>query len=355
MLYAVKNTESQDESATANSLLTCFATGRRSPEDVYWLKENSELLRVLTCTESPVSVASLACYERFYQEAPLRLQFFPQYYRFILSICRDLELLGFSGDTYSSLNQFVLNQRFVAGELSDLQRLETHWLTSPFNSASEPDAALLDRVRNFCVNAPYFAVPNRKAAFELTHAVFYISGYGMNNPAWLADLKTSLEYAGMVALLDDDVDLLAEVLVALRYCGVEPPFYWQHVARAAHGSVVATESGTNMPGNDFYHEALTLGWAESLAGGALLANGFTASDAVFSRGSRLRQPTPLRELSGILWRSAERRTGDWGAFSRDAGDALSDVARTHIHALSASCPKFDEFFHHFSRSVAVPR
>jgi hypothetical protein len=44
------------------------------------------------------------------------------------------------------------------------------------------DATLEDRARYFMGRSDTFALPNKKAAYELTHLVFYLSEYGRCDP-----------------------------------------------------------------------------------------------------------------------------------------------------------------------------
>ena len=84
--------------ARITALLGSFATERRISDDVLWLKENAELLNILECTGHHVPTQALAVHAGFYENALKRLQFFPQYYRFLLSLVLDLEELGMPGD-----------------------------------------------------------------------------------------------------------------------------------------------------------------------------------------------------------------------------------------------------------------
>ena len=54
--------------------------------------------------------------------------FFPQYYRFLLGLCLDLEDLGIGGQKGSKLVQWVADQGLARAELSDLQRAEARRL-----------------------------------------------------------------------------------------------------------------------------------------------------------------------------------------------------------------------------------
>lgn len=195
-----------------------FATRRRARGDVFWLKENAEWLGILTQLEGAQDAASLDPYRDFYATIPEQLAFFPQYYRFFLSLCLDLEDLGMTGTLGADLCRAVAAQGLAEAELSDLQRAEAARLLAR-RDAGTFDAALDGRLRRFIGRSETFALPNKKAAYELTHIVFYLSEYGRKNPKPSAAVLTSLTYAGIVAFLDQDADLLAEICVALRFAG----------------------------------------------------------------------------------------------------------------------------------------
>lgn len=88
-------------------LLRGFALHRRTREDVYWLKENAEVLNVLATSGAVLPDHALDMYQSFYDTIEERLRFFPQYYRFLLSICLDLEDLGLGGTKGEALCRWV--------------------------------------------------------------------------------------------------------------------------------------------------------------------------------------------------------------------------------------------------------
>ena len=72
-------------------LLQSFASMRRDPNEVLWLKENAEILNILECSDIGERDFSIDVYQDLYGSIVERLTFFPQYYRFYLSIACDLE------------------------------------------------------------------------------------------------------------------------------------------------------------------------------------------------------------------------------------------------------------------------
>ena len=196
-----------------------FAADRRAEEDVFWLKENAEYLNIINaagCADEAAEVIEI--YSDVYDRIDARLGDYPQYYRFLLSICLDLEDLGATGSKGLSMCDWVRGQDLAGAELSDLQRAEANRLLSRRGMAA-PDPALSMRLHRFINRTVTFAVPNRKAAYELTHIVFYLSDYGQRDPGISGEALQSLTYAGLLAYLDQNYDLLAEVCIALRYAG----------------------------------------------------------------------------------------------------------------------------------------
>ena len=95
---------------------------------MFWLKENAELLNILECTGADVATEALAPLQGFYDGAARHISFFRQYYRFILSICLDLEDLGLPGETGAQLAAWIHREGLAQAELSDLQRAEARRL-----------------------------------------------------------------------------------------------------------------------------------------------------------------------------------------------------------------------------------
>ena len=169
--FSVPRAKSQ--SGQIEALIRCFATQRRFGDDVFWLKENAELLNILYSSGLSVDSEHLAPYRSFYASIEKRMLFFPQYYRFLLSITQDLEALGLARGKAVPLANWVDAQSLVSAELSDLQRAEANRLLrrGGLKIASREDG-LNERLHRFINHSQTFAVPNKKAAYELTHIVF---------------------------------------------------------------------------------------------------------------------------------------------------------------------------------------
>jgi hypothetical protein len=326
------------------ALVALFAEERRAPEDVFWLKENAEILNILECTGAGPCPEILQPLQDTYSRLPEQLRFFPQYYRFLLSICLDLEDLGFDGGQGEAMARWVRRSGLAEAELSDLQRAEAERLLARRGQGSGIGGALRERLIRFISRTGTFALPNKKAAYELTHIVFYLSEYGRRNPGIGDAAVTSLEYAGILALLEQNSDLLAEVCLALRYAGRCPPAAWEDwLERQAHQFVL-------QPGpaeGDQYHDFLVCNWLMAAAGRQSFVQPVPAGAVSVVR--RAPQPGILGAVSRQLFQLGVRRSGDWAQMRREIEPALDEQGQRLLDAAAAS-PSFEAFFAGFARA-----
>ena len=333
------------------ALIGCFAQHRCIVDDVFWLKENAELLNILECTGQRVTPDALAPLAGFYDGLRERLTFFPQYYRFLLSIGLDLEDLGLPGTQMAGLCDWVARQGLPEAELSDLQRAEARRLLARRGIAAQADAGLDDRLRAFIERSATFALPNKKAAYELTHIVFYLSEYGRRDPDLSNGAIRSLEYAGILAYLDQNMDLLAEICVALRQAGQGPNPLWEAAVRThLRGYAVAQDSDASL--SDGYHEYLVSLWA-------VAAMGHDDTGVVVPEGRCVfapQEPTQsaLHPLSAILMSFADARLPSWDQM-RDAVLEAMPYEAAEIIEGAAAAPLFEPFFETFARAGTLAR
>ena len=328
-------------------LIRCFASERRFGEDVFWLKENAELLSILECTGQTPDAGALAPLEGFYAEVPERMAFFPQYYRFLLSITLDLEDLGLPGDNGTSLVDFAATQGLAEAELSDLQRAEARRLMARRGRDPFPrDPGLNDRLRNFINRSATFALPNKKAAYELTHIVFYLSEYGRRDPGLDDEALVSLNYAGTLAYLDQSVDLLGEICIALRYAGHTPPVLWEEYVAGEARAFQLTE-GPQAQVSDNYHEYFVCSWLMAERGDTTFMNAPNFCRAQFTREA---WPGPLRAMSETLFGLGPLRQAEWASMGHRIYDALDPRGQDILQGAEANCVNFDSFFAVFARA-----
>lgn len=338
----------QGQATRRAALINSFAQHRRVGDDVFWLKENAELLNILECTGARLDDRALAPHVDFYDSVEKRLGFFPQYYRFLLSICLDLEDLGLEGVKAEALCAWAAREGLAAAELSDLQRAEARRLMMRRGVEPLPqDTGLEARLRQFIERPGTFAMPNKKAAYELTHIVFYLSEYGRRDPALSTAAVTSLEFAGILAYLEQNADLLAEICVALRYGGVVPSRIWEDwLERETHRFTVRT--GPEADTGDDYHEYFVCNWLMAVSGRDAFVK-----PAEFDRMAFFRAPPyvgPLREMSECMFRMEEARCADWEVMRPHVEDALSEIGHDILTEAEASSDKFADFFAGFART-----
>lgn len=335
----------RSKAARQTAVLQQFATQRRGANDVFWLKENAEVLGVFEATAQDVGPAGLSVYDAFYDDLDARAGFFPQYYRFFLALALDLEDLGRAGDTGERIAHWVASSGFVGAELSDLQRAEARRLCLRRGVDPIMDAGLDDRLRAFTERSETFALPNKKAAYELTHIVFYLSEYGRRDPCISAQSCQSLRHAGTLAFLELNIDLLSEVCVALRFAGETPPEAWERwlCDQVRRFGVHGVE--TPAPRDD-YHPWLMLNWFMEVSG----QGGFGAQ--MPENSVLIAAPTPaagpLRELSDSMYNLGAARSDDWTVMRDDLGEAMSEDARSVLLAAEQAVD-FGAFFRGFAR------
>ncbi|KZX94980.1 hypothetical protein A3721_09315 [Sulfitobacter sp. HI0023] len=333
---------------TFAALLRSFADHRQPRDDVYWLKENAELLGMLASTGGAIPAEALSPYAAFYDRAPAYLEFFPQYYRFILSICLDLEDLGMGGGHGAALCAQAARNRSPLAELSDLQRGEAQRLLSR-RLDLDGDAALRQRLLEFAGARGGFAVPNRKAAYELTHIVFYLSDYGRRDPGLPPEAFANLDDLGLLALLDRDHDLLAEVCLALRHAGAVPDPFWEQEVDSAHGAMRCLPLH-EPSGQDDYHPWLVTGWLLRQKGAPAFARSFAGGPLTVRAPQE--PPGILRQISRCLYDQGNARGGDWHVMKRTLSPELTREGQDLLQRAEGSSPRFAEFFARFAR---IPR
>lgn len=337
------------ETRVAN-LASCFGTHRRKGDDVYWLKENAELLNVLETSGAYPDPEAFSPLSHFYERIEDRMEFFPQYYRFFLSMCMDLEDMGFGEGKAERLAVWANAQGMPQGELSDLQRLEARRLmirrgVDPFPN----DPGLEDRVRGFTRATDYFAIPNKKAAYELTHAVFYLSEYGRRDPELDPEAIESLLNIGILAMLEQNNDLVAEVCIALRFANQTPPAYWENWLRRDRRGY-AVEADAHWMGDD-YHSYFMAFWLEAIAGNPLFTDFYSDGPMAFYRTPPA--CVPLRDLSMVLLQSEEVRTPDWHKMQPEVEKTLEKNSLAVLNTVQESTPQFEAFFESFARADRI--
>lgn len=329
----------------APALVQMLASGRRTRHDPFWLKENAELVQILAATET--TGTDLSPLSDAVADLPREMRFFPQYYRLYLSLAVDLAALGVPGLAVADMAAFVRDEALAEVELSDTHRAEARLLMRRAGLDLGADPGLEERLHRFATNARAFCVPNRRAAYDLTHIVFHASDYGRSRLARDADRRLSLIHAGMIAWLEDNLDLLAEVVIALRLSGEDAPSLWAATVCRGARDVEFLPAGRGVRLEDDCHQYLVANWAASILGQGLFLDGVPA-DASVVRQSRPPGPA-LRELSLALLDMGDGRSGDWARMRWRLWSKLAEPSRNRLSAIEAM-PEFEGFFEGFARA-----
>lgn len=320
-----------------------FAVDRRARDDAFWLKENAEILQILAATRT---FCDISCYVPVARKLFSDLQFFPQYYRMFLSIGLDLHALGLPNVPVADMAAYVLDEGLAEAEVSDIHRSEAQLLLARAGMAAD-DAGLQARLAHFTAQSARFAVPNLRAAYDLTHVVFHAADYGRQTLTADADRTRSLIHAGIVAFLDDNMDLLAEVTIALRLSGGVVPTAWDAaVASDLARFSIEADHGDAAPDDD-YHAWLVQSWAGAVANGGQVFGGHVPQGARLFRAQSTKTGT-LRALSLALIEMGEARRPDWAHMRWRIASSLTAPQRAHLAAVQ-DLPEFEGFFTGFSR------
>ncbi|MEM6941081.1 MAG: hypothetical protein AAF943_07215 [Pseudomonadota bacterium] len=348
-VVAFPRLKKRDQLDMRTALCRGIAETRRPVDDVFWLKENAELLGMLASSGQTLPGEALRPYQRFYDEIEEKLRFYPQYYRFFVSMCLDLEDLGMDGCKGLSLCRWAAAVGLAEAELSDLQRAEARRLLAR-RGAAKPAAAgrLGARLRAFIERPSTFALPNKKAAYELTHIVFYLSEYGTVDPLLSPLAITSLEYLGVIAFLDQDHDLLAEVCLALCYAGHVPSTIWMDAVAVAHARITPSPEPALALNADGFHAFLVTGWA--LREARLPAFEADLGHVPLYFRDPGRDASALRPLSECLYSLGALRSSKWTGMRSRVMPYLDPKTRDILQRAEESTSDFGAFFEQFARA-----
>lgn len=326
-------------------LLTAFAHHRRRPGDAFWLKENAELLGILSALGRKLPDLALAPYRGFYEGAAAQIALYPQYYRMILGVVTALEDLGYPGDLGSRLADWIMREGWPDSEVNDLQRAEVRYLLGRNGVAWSPEG-LDARLMCFVSRPETFALPNPRAAYDLLHVVFYLSQYG-RKPLHLPQAALdSLMTLGSLAHLDQNGDLLAEVCLALRFASMPlPPLWLQHLHREA--ASLRVDGRACEDSSDGYHNYLVNQWLLGTMGEFVF--GVPATSGPMSFHVPRAVISPLREFSQALLAPGFRRVAGWSAFRAACAPHVSPQALAVADAGAEGSPGFERFIHAFAR------
>lgn len=251
-----------------NSLFESFGKVRREELSASYFKENAEFLSILNMVGGTASHDGLAHYATLYDRGLLLLDCFPQYYRLIGAMLIELAELGMGGSVADDACDLIMSRGLYLAETSDMRRLDA--LNMLARRGRTPDAPWGDlEGRVLCyLNRPHaFARPDRSAAYGVTHFVFYLTDFG-RKPVELGPVAIeNLTDIGRISLLDNDIDLLAEVCLSLRFLGQKPAAEWEGGLKTHfHNFTISDVEAAGNAGSDDYHTWLVMAWLMGLCG-----------------------------------------------------------------------------------------
>lgn len=275
----------------SHDFVKAFADTRHPGLSFPYLKENGELLSIAASSNIKMAPESLDLYTDFYENILSLIDLYPPFFRFFLAIALDLEALGMPGNKGEILSDYVLKKDLYAQETSDTRRLEILNLLA--RTGREPDfhsdsrANLERRVQGF-LNAPdRFVKFNRPFFYDLTHIIFFMTNYGKIEIDYSEALIQSLTNIGLLAFLDDDFDLLAEICLCFLFLGEEAPSIWQIACETAFNDLTISyqEPQSHSSGSivDEYHIYFVINWLMKFSGKAAFPHKLKSGIPVFSK------------------------------------------------------------------------
>lgn len=348
-VVSLMSTRTDPHVHTVSRLVDMVAQRRHARSDAFWYKENGEMLCVLHALDWPLPAQALAPYERVGETLWPLLRFFPQYYRLILGLSYDLNALTGNVGSLRSMAEWVEQAGLATRELSDLLRAEADFLVARALNRPQGFAGHNARLQEFCRASDAFRLPDRAAAYSLTHMVFYASDYGRNHMVLDENIRQSLIHAGIVAWLDHDLDILSEVVLALRFCGAEVPAPWGEEIMLAAQDVWFSSGGGGAALADDFHEMLMLNWAAGTLGGQAFEFEIPPEATAVHRPIRAR--SALQDLSAHLFAQGDQRRGDWALMRWRLWPKLSAATQDRLAPLE-DWPEFTRFFEGFARVTA---
>ncbi len=294
--------------------VSSFAVKRNNKLSFAYLKENGELLSIAASSGLLLEPAALEHYRSFYGNALKTCEFFPQYFRFILAIVMDLEDLGYQGNTGEQICDYVVSQGFLNYETSDTRRLEILTLLA----RRRPDGVierkyreqLIESVDKFISKPDHFIKFNKPLFYELTHFIFFLTKYGKDKIPLKNSPIECLTNVGVLALLDDDVDLLAEICICFKFLGEKPPTFWEQYVEDSLSEVAITfdtsVASTMNSATDEYHAYFMMNWLLALRKQPTFTEKFNGRTPYFSLPQK--EPSVLPIISDALYKTQIAKT-----------------------------------------------
>jgi hypothetical protein len=280
-----------------------FAVKRNTTFSFPFLKENGELLGIAADGGLLVEPRALELYKDFYSNALNLTMCYPQYYRFTLGITLDLEKVGFQGQESRKIAKFVTDGDLVLFDTSDTRKLETLAMledVAPLSDKYEEiRSTLFENFDRFISNPDWYTKLNKPLFYELTHIVFFLTKNGKQSLSLQNEVYPCLMNMGLLSLLDDDPDLLAEICICLSYIKRKIPPYWDKYLQTKNAAIRVSYNGTVQSvlnaSVDEYHMYLVLNWYEASQNRPSFKSKFRGRSPSFSIEDK--SPSLLAKLS----------------------------------------------------------
>lgn len=238
-----------------------FAVKRNPSLSFPFLKENGELISVAVNAGFLIEPRALDLYMDFYRNAEALTRAYPQYYRFTLGMILDLERGGIGGEEGKLIAEYVTEEDLVMFDTSDVRRLESLTMLKQVGALSSKHQRLysdiIRRVDDFIQNPGWYTKFNKPLFYDLTHIVFFLTDFGKKPLPLKCDITPCLMHMGLLALLDNDADLLSEVGMCLSYINQDIPAYWDEYLTRYTDTIQISFNGTVAsalnPSVDEYH------------------------------------------------------------------------------------------------------
>ena len=245
-----------------------FAVTRHEGLSLSFLKENGELLSIALSCGLTVSEQTLELYSELYDKIDKLCELYRPFFRFFLAIALDLEDLGMPGNKGEKLIDYVHKSDLYAYDTSDTRRLEIINLLNRRGRKpqfkTDTHEALLNRVTGFLQQPEKFIKFNRPLFYEYTHLVFFVTDYGKKQFNHDDRIFKSLNQIGMLAYLDNDTDLLAEVCLCFTFLGRPAPQMWVEECSTGLKTMDISFKPHNaleiVPPADDYHIYFVMSW-----------------------------------------------------------------------------------------------
>lgn len=327
-----------------------FAVTRHEGLSFSFLKENGELLSIVLSCGLTVSDQTLELYSELYDKIDKLCELYRPFFRFFLAIVLDLEDLGMPGNKGERLIDYVLKSDLYTYDTSDTRRLEIINLLNRRGRKpqfkTDTHEALLNRVTGFIQQSEKFIKFNRPLFYDFTHLVFFVTDYGNKQIDHDERVFKSLNQIGMLAYLDNDTDLLAEVCLCFIFSGRPAPQMWieecSNGLRTMDISFKPHNALTVTPPADDYHIYFVMSWLMGVLDKEAFQESYSQGVPIFTQNKP--QKSTLSKIFQVLHPLVLEPRSKQIRKNIRASEFLSVEDTLHLNSALAANPNGGEFF-----------